>query len=144
MLMNRRTRPICHGRMGRVLAESLLGAVKSKANRDVTIRLDCHWHCCFYSFSAQNSGQICLKSWKWQLEYGHSSMSQLRISILSSTARVQVTKKCHENSGGYALCLLYIVMCAILRVVAYFLSVNLLHMYTVFVALCVTYFSLKE
>ena len=25
-------------------------------------------------------------------------------------------KKCHENSGGYALCLLYIVMCAILRV----------------------------
>ena len=153
--MNRRTRPISHGRMGqgnnrcsrvivRVLAESLLGAVKSKANRDVTIRLDCHWHCCFYSFSAQNSGQICLKSWKWQLEYGHSSMSQLRISILSSTARVQVTKKCHENSGGYALCLLYIVMCAILRVVAYFLSVNLLHMYTVFVALCVTYFSLKE
>ena len=37
----------------RVLAESLLGAVKPKANRDVTIRLDCHWHCCFYSFSAQ-------------------------------------------------------------------------------------------
>ena len=29
-------------------------------------------------------------------------------------------KKCHENSGGYALCLLYVVMCAILRVVAYF------------------------
>ena len=48
-----------------------------------------------------------------------------------------MTKKCHENSGGYALCLLYIVMCAILRVVAYFLSVNLLHMYTVFVVLCV-------
>ena len=39
-----------------------------------------------------------------------------------------MTKKCHENSGGYALCLLYIVMCAILRVVAYFLSVKLLHM----------------
>ena len=59
--------------------------------------------------------------------------------------RVQVTKKCHENSGGYALCLLYIVMCAILHVVAYFLSVNLLHMYTVFVALCVAqYFPLKE
>ena len=56
----------------------------------------------------------------------------------------QVTKKCHENSGGYALCLLYIVMCAILRVVAYFLSVNLLHMYTVFVALCVAHFRLKE
>ena len=65
MLMNRKTRPICQGRLGkgnnccsrvivRVLAESLLGAVKSKANRDVTIRLDCHWHCCFYSFSAQN------------------------------------------------------------------------------------------
>ena len=58
--------------------------------------------------------------------------------------RVQVTKKCHENSGGYALCLLYIVMCAILSVVAYFLSVNLLHMYTVFVALCVAHFPLKE
>ena len=52
--MNRKTRPICHGKMGkgnnrcsrvivRVLAESLLGAVKSKANRDVTIRLDYHW-----------------------------------------------------------------------------------------------------
>ena len=60
MLMNRKTRPISHGRMGkgnnhcscmigRVLAESLLGAVKSKANCDITIRLDCHWHCCFYS-----------------------------------------------------------------------------------------------
>ena len=56
--------------------------------------------------------------------------------------RVKVTKKCHENSGGYALCLLYIVMCAILSVVAY-LSVNLLHMYTVFVALC-AHFPLKE
>ena len=55
MPMNCKTRPICHGRMdkgnnrcsrviGRVLAESLLGAVKSKANRDVTIRLDCQWH----------------------------------------------------------------------------------------------------
>ena len=58
-------RPICHSRMGKesnrcshviVLAESLLGAVKSKANRDVMIRLDCHWRCCFYSFNAQNSG----------------------------------------------------------------------------------------
>ena len=38
----------------------------------------------------------------------------------------------------------YIVMCAILRVVAYFLSVNLLHMYTVFVVLCVAHFPLKE
>ena len=53
--------------------------------------------------------------------------------------------KCHENSGGYPLCLLYIVMCAILRVVADFLSVNLLHMYTVFVSLCVAqHFPLKE
>ena len=155
MLMNRKTRPICHSRMGNgnnccsrvivcVLAKSLLGAVKSKANHDVTIRLDCHWHCCFYSFSAQNSRYICLKSWKWQLEYGHSSMSQLWISILASTGRVQVTKKCHENSGGYTLCLLYIVMYAILCVVAYFLSVNLLHKYTVFVALCVAHFPLKE
>ena len=55
-----------------------------------------------------------------------------------------MTKKCHENSGGYALCLLYIVMCAILRVVAYFLSVNLLHMYTVFVTLRVAHFPVKE
>ena len=62
---------------------------------------------------------------------------------MASTGRVQVTK-CHENSGGYALCLLYIVMCAILRVVAYFLSVNLLHTYTVFVVLCVAHFPLKE
>ena len=55
-----------------------------------------------------------------------------------------MTKKCHENSGGYALCLLYTVMCAIrskLHVVAYFLSVNLLHMYTVFV--CGTTFSFE-
>ena len=51
-----------------------------------------------------------------------------------------MTKKCHENSGGYALCLLYMVI----QVVAYFLSVNLLHMYTVFVALCVAHFPLKE
>ena len=43
---------------------------------------------------------------------------------MASTERVQMRKKCHENSGGYALCLLHIVMCAILRVVAYFLSVN--------------------
>ena len=100
--------------------------------------------CCFYSFSAQNSGLICLKSRKLQLKYGLSSTSQLRISILASIGRVQVTK-CHENSGGYALCLLYIVMCAILRVAAYFLSVNLLHMYTVSVALCVAqHFPLKE
>ena len=57
-----------------------------------------------------------------------------------------MTKKCHENNGGYALCsVLYIVMCAILCVVAFFLSVNLLHMYTVFVALCVAqHFPLKE
>ena len=54
-----------------------------------------------------------------------------------------MTKKCHENSGGYAMCLLYIVMCAIR--VADFLSVNLLHMYTVFVALCVAqHFPSKE
>ena len=87
---------------------------------------------------------VCDTTCCWQLEYGHSSTSQLRISILASTGRVQVTKKCHENSGGYALYLLYIVMCAILRVVAYFLSANLLHMYTVFVALCVANFPLKE
>ena len=52
-----------------------------------------------------------------------------------------MTKKCHENSG---VCFVFIVMCAILRVVAYFLSVNLIHMYTVFVALCVAHFPLKE
>ena len=33
----------CSRAIGRVLAESLLGAVKSKANPDVTVRLDCHW-----------------------------------------------------------------------------------------------------
>ena len=45
-----------------------------------------------------------------------------------------MTNKCHENSGGYACVqysLLYIVMCVILHVAAYLLSVNLLHMYTV-------------
>ena len=79
MLINRKTRPICHGRMGkgnnrcsrviaRVLAESLLGTVKSKANRDVTTRLDCHWLCCFYSFSAQNFRYICEKRKKKKLE----------------------------------------------------------------------------
>ena len=63
MHINRKTRPICHGRMCkgnnrcsrvivRVLAVNLLGAAK----RDVTIRLDCH--CCFYSFSAQNSEKL--------------------------------------------------------------------------------------
>ena len=67
MLMNRKTRPICHSRMGkgnngcsrvtaRVLAESLLGAVKSKANRDVTTRLVASCSYKFYSFSAENSG----------------------------------------------------------------------------------------
>ena len=50
-----------------------------------------------------------------------------------------MTKKCHEYSGGYALCLFYIVMCAILRVVAYFLSVNLLQMYTVCGFMCGTF-----
>ena len=45
-----------------------------------------------------------------------------------------MTKKCHENSGGYACVQYCIVMCAILHVVAYLLSVNLLqYMYTVFV-----------
>ena len=50
--MNRKTRPICHSRMGKgnnrcsrmivhVLAESLLGAIKSKATCDITTRLDC-------------------------------------------------------------------------------------------------------
>ena len=55
------------------------------------------------------------------------------VLIMASTGRVQVTKKCHENSDGYALCLLYIEMCAILRVAASILRVTLLHMYTVFV-----------
>ena len=47
MLINYKTRPICHGRMGKgnnrcsrmnghILAESLLGAIKSKANHDKT------------------------------------------------------------------------------------------------------------
>ena len=102
MLLNRKTRSICHGRMGKgnnrcsrmnvhVLAKSLLGAVKSKANCDVTTRPDCHWHCCFHSFSARK---------KLETAYGHTSTSQLW--ILALAGRVQVMKKCHENSGGYA------------------------------------------
>ena len=59
--------------------------------------------------------------------------------VVSGIVRDKVTRPCL-----YALCLLYIVMCAILRVVAYFLSVNLLPMYTVFVALCVAHFPVKE
>ena len=39
------------------------------------------------------------KSWKWQKEYSHTSTSQLQISILASTGRVQVTRKRHKNSG---------------------------------------------
>ena len=41
---------------------------------------------------------------------------------------------------------MFIVCCDVCDtgVVAYFLSVNLLHMYTVFVALCVAHFPLKE
>ena len=48
-------------------------------------------------------------------------------------------KKCHENRGGYALRLLYILMYAILRVVAYFLSVNLLHMSVICGFMCGTF-----
>ena len=44
----------------------------------------------------------------------------------------------------YALCLLYIVMCAILRVVAYFLSVNLYTYVHCLCGLCVAHFPLKE
>ena len=136
----------CSRVIGRVLAESLLGAVKSKANRDVTIRLDYHWLLLLQFLCTKL--RINLPE-KLEMATGirpFQYWSQLRISILASTGRVQVTKKCHENSGGYDFCLLYIVMYAILRVVAYFLSVNLLHfMYTVFVALCVAqYFPLKE
>ena len=79
MLMNCKTRPIYHGRMGkgnnrcsrviaRVLAESLLGTVTSKTNRDVTTRLDCHWHCCFYSFGVLNFRYICEKKKKREFE----------------------------------------------------------------------------
>ena len=53
---NNRCSRVTYVYLDRTFTESLLGAVKSKANRDVTIRLDCHWHCCFYNFSAQNSG----------------------------------------------------------------------------------------
>ena len=45
-----------------------------------------------------------------------------------------MTKKCHENSGGYACVQYCIVMCAILHVVAYLLSINLFqYLCTVFV-----------
>ena len=49
-----------------------------------------------------------------------------------------MTKKCHENCGS-ALCLLYIVMCVKLRVVAYFLSVNILHMSVICGFMCGTF-----
>ena len=141
--MNRNTRPICHGRMGkgnnrcsrvivRVLAESLLGAVKSKANRDVTIR---RLPLALLLLQVQ-----CTK---------HPINLRKRLEMATGIRPFQYEPVAdinfHENSGGYALCLLYIVMCAILRVVAYFLSVNLLHMYTVFV-LCVwhPHFPLNE
>ena len=63
--MNCKTRPICHDIMGKgnnccshvighVLAKSLLGAVKSKANRDVTIRIDCHWALLLLQFQCTN------------------------------------------------------------------------------------------
>ena len=48
-----------------------------------------------------------------------------------------MTKKCHENSGGYALCLLY--TCDVRDT-----TCCCVHMYTVFVALCVAHFPLKE
>ena len=72
----------------RVLAESLLGAVKSKANRDVTIRLDCHWHCCLelqfqctkLRINLPEKLEMATGIWPFQYE--------LRISILASTGRV--------------------------------------------------------
>ena len=150
MLMNRKTRPICHGRMGkgnnrcsrvivRVLTESLLGAVK--ANRDVTIRrlhlalLLLQFQCTQLWINLPEKLEITTGIWPFQYE---------PVADINRLGEFQVAKKCHENSGGYALCLLYHVMCAILRVVAYFLSVNLLHMYTVFVALCAAHFPVKE
>ena len=56
---NRKGNNRCSLLTARVLAESLLGAVKSKANRDVTTRRDCH--CCFYSFSAQTPDKYAKK-----------------------------------------------------------------------------------
>ena len=118
--MNRKTRPICHGRMGkgnkrcshvtgRVLAESLLGAVKSKANCDVTMRLDCHWHCCLTVSVHKTPDKICGKSWKWQLEYGHSSTSQLRISILAG--RLGEFKRRRSVMRIVVVMLVFIVYC---------------------------------
>ena len=52
------------------------------------------------TFAEEKKGEK--KKRKWQLDYGHTGTSQLRISTLASTARVQVTKKCLENSCGYA------------------------------------------
>ena len=52
------------------------------------------------TFAEEKKGEK--KKRKWQLDYGHTSTSQLRISTLASTGRVQVTKKCLENSCGYA------------------------------------------
>ena len=107
MLMNDKTRPVCHGRMGkgnnccshmiaRVLVESLLGAVKSKANHDIMTRLICHWHCCFYSFSAQNWINL-------QKQFGNGNWNRAMpvVDICFGIDWELVRKKYHENSGGY-------------------------------------------
>ena len=107
--MNRKKkRPICHGRMGkennhcsrvigRVLAESLLGAVKSKANRDVTIRrlplalLLLQFQCTKLRINLPEKLEMATGIRPFHYE-----------PVLASTGRVQVTKKCHENGVGYA------------------------------------------
>ena len=94
MLMNRKTRP--NGRMGkgnnrcsrvfvRVLAKSLLGAVKSKANRDVTIRrLPLALLLLQFQFTNLKSlpEKLEMATGIWPFQY------ELRISILASTGRV--------------------------------------------------------
>ena len=121
--MNRITRPICHGRMckgnnrcnrviARVLAESLLGAVKSKSNRDVTsgatvigivastvsVQKTPDKFAKKKKKKREREKKEEEKSREWQPAYGHTSTSQLRISVLASTGGVQVTKKCHKST----------------------------------------------
>ena len=150
--MNRKTRPICHGRMGkgnnrcsrvivRVLAESLLGAVKSKANRDVTIRrlpfalLLLQFQCTKLRINLVGNG-----NWNTaipvQVSCGYQFWHRLgEFKWRRSVMRIVVVMLC-------VYCILWCVRYYVF--VAYLLSVNLLHMYTVFVALSVAHFPLKE
>ena len=108
MLMNRKTRPICHGRMGKgnnlcshmiahVLAESLLGAVKSKVNCDVMTRLDCHLLLQFQCTKLRINLQKKLEMATGIRPYQYEPVVDINFGINWELVR----KKYYENSGGY-------------------------------------------